>query len=130
MGRVAAGSVAAKVRAAQRLAVLHADRAERDARIAAAAAAVFEAQAAVRVHAERRAAAVAAAERAIADALAAERDANTAAGERIVAAVGRLRADGLRVGELAELLEVPPAEVRRWTRPPAAGPGRAGGAGE
>ena len=80
-------------------------RAERDARIAAAAAQVSAAQDTIRGNAERRALAAAAAERA-------ERDANAAADRRIDAAVRQLRADGLTVATIAELLHQSVPQVR------------------
>ena len=78
MGAVTNSAVTARGRTRQRAAVQLADRAERDARIAAAAARAAAAQDAIRANAERRALAVAAAEQAIAAAERDERDANAA----------------------------------------------------
>jgi len=93
-----------------------ADRAVRDARIAAAAAAASDAQVAIQANAERRALAVAAAELAIAGAERAERDANAAALEEILSAVRALRADGLTVARIAELLQLPVPRVRQFIK--------------
>ena len=82
-------------------------QAERDTRIAAAAAQVAAALDTIRVNAERRTLAVAAAQRAIANAERDERDANTAADRQIRTGVGQLRADGLTVAAISELLQLP-----------------------
>ena len=74
------------------------------------------AQDAIRANAERRALAVAAAQRAIAAAERAERDANAAADEQILAAVRQLRADGLTVAEIAELVRLPVPRVRQLVK--------------
>ena len=105
MGAVTNSAVTARSRTRRRAASGLTGRAERDARIAAAAAAVSAAQDTIRGNAERRALAVAAAERA-------ERDANAAADRRIDAAVRQLRADGLTVAAIAELLQLPAGQVR------------------
>ena len=84
-------------------------RAERDTRIAAAAAQVSAAQDTIRGNAERRALAAAAAERD-------ERDANAAADRKVDTAVRQLRADGLTVAAIAELLHLPAGQVRRLVR--------------
>ena len=87
VGAVTNTAVTARGRDQGRAAAELAERAERDARIEAAAARVAAAQDAIRANAERRALAVAAAQRAIAAAERAERDANAAADEQILAAV-------------------------------------------
>ena len=131
MGVVTNSAVTARARTRRRAAGELTGRAERDTRIAAAAAQVSAAQDAIRGNAERRALAVAAAQRD-------ERDANAAADRRIDAAVRQLRADGLTVAAIAELLHLPAAQVRRlikrahhaagggaaaWAAPEGRGPG-------
>ena len=116
MGAVTNSAVTARGRTQQRAAVQLADRAERDARIAEAAAAASDAQVAIQANAERRALAVAAAELAIAGAERAERDANAAALEEILSAVRALRADGLTVARIAELLQLPVPRVRQFIK--------------
>ena len=119
MGRVANGAVAARARAQQRVAALHADRAARDARIEDAAAAVFaELDGKVKA-AQRRALAVAAAQRAITDAHRVEAEAVAAADQRIAGCVAALKAEGLTVAQIADLLTLPAGEVRRALRGPA-----------
>ena len=134
MGAVTNSAVTARGRTQQRAAVQLADRAEREARIAAAAARASDAQVAIQANAERRALAVAAAELAIAGAERAERDANAAALEEILSAVRALRADGLTVARIAELLQLPVPWVRQFIKQartpgnddtPAAAPGAA-----
>jgi len=119
VGAVTNSAVTARARTRRRAAGELTGRAERDARIAAAAARVSAAQDTIRGNAERRALAVAtaqravaAAERAIAAAERDERDANAAADQRIDAAVRQLRADGLTVATIAELLHLPAGQVR------------------
>jgi hypothetical protein len=112
VGAVTNSAIAGRGRALQRAAAAQADRAERDTRIDAAAAQVSRAMDAIRAAAERRALAVAAAERAIANAERDERDATTAATERIVTAVRQLRAEGLTIAKIAELLGLPMQRVR------------------
>ena len=107
-------------------------RAERDTRIAAAAARVAAAKDTIRGNAERRAVAVAAAQRAVAAAQRDERDANAAADQQIDAAVRQLRADGLTVAAIADLLHLPAGQARRLVRRghlTAAGGGAAASAG-
>ena len=116
MGAVTNSAVTARGRTQQRAAVQLADRAVRDARIAAAAAAASDAQVAIQANAERRALAVAAAELAIAGAERAERDANAAALEEILSAVRALRADGLTVARIAELLQLPVPRARQLVK--------------
>ena len=148
VGAVTNSAVVARARTRRRVAGELTGRAERDARIAAAAARVSAAQDTIRGNAERRALAVAAAqwavaaaERAIAAAERDERDANAAADRRIDAAVRQLRADGLTVAAIAELLHLPAGQVRglvkrahltaggRAAAPAAAGAPAPGGAG-
>ena len=102
-------AVTARARTRRRAAGELTGRAERDARIAAAATKISAAQDTIRGNAERRALAAAAAERD-------ERDANAAADRRIDAAVRQLRADGLTVAAIAELLHLPAGQVRRLVR--------------
>ena len=102
-------AVTARARTRRRAAGELTGRAERDARIAAAATKISAAQDTIRGNAERRALAVAAAEQA-------ERDANAAADRRIDAAVRQLRADGLTVAAIAELLHLPAGQVRRLVK--------------
>jgi len=109
VGAVSNSAVTARARTHRRAVGELTGRAERDARIAAATAIVSVAQDTIRGNAERRALAVAAAERA-------ERDANAAADRRIDAAVRQLRADGLTVAAIAELLHLPAGQVRRLVR--------------
>ena len=130
VGAVTNSAVTARARTRRRAAGELTGRAERDARIAAAAARVSAAQDTIRGNAERRALAVAtaqravaaaeravaAAERAIAAAERDERDANAAAEQRIDAAVRQLRADGLPVATIAELLHLPAGQVRGLVR--------------
>jgi len=116
VGAVTNSAVTARGRTQQRAAVQLAGRAERDARIAAAAARASDAQVAIQANAERRALAVAAAELAIAGAERAERDANAAALEEILSAVRALRADGLTVARIAELLQLPVPRVRQFIK--------------
>ena len=129
MGTVANGAVAARARAQQRVAVLHADRAARDARIEDAAAAVFaELDGKVRAG-ERRALAVQAAQRAITDAHRVEAETVAAADQRIAGCVAALKAEGLTVAQIADLLTRPAADVRRALRAVTApGPSPADGA--
>jgi DNA-directed RNA polymerase specialized sigma24 family protein len=113
---VANGAVAARARAQRRVAALHADRAARDARIEDAAAAVFaELDGKVRAG-ERRALAVQAAQRAVTDAEEAERVEVAAADQRIAGCVAALKAEGLTVAQIADLLTLPAGEVRRLLR--------------
>ena len=137
VGAVTNSAVTARARTRRRAAGELTGRAERDARIAAAAARVSAAQDTIRGNAERRALAVAtaqravaaaeravataeravaAAERAVAAAERDERDANAAADQRIDAAVRQLRADGLTVATIAELLHLPAGQVRGLVR--------------
>jgi len=109
-------AVTARARTRRRAAGELTGRAERDARIAAAAAQISAAQDTIRGNAQRRALAVAAAQRAIDLAERAERDANAGADRRIDAAVRQLRADGLTVAEIAELLHLPAGQVRRLVK--------------
>ena len=141
VGAVTNSAVTARARTRRRAAGELTGRAERDARIAAAATRVAAAQDTIRGNAERRALAVAAAQRAVAAAERDERDANAAADRRIDAAVRQLRADGLTVAAIAELLQLPPAgQVRGLVRrahltaggraaAPSAGAATPGGAG-
>ena len=133
MGAVTNSAVTARARTRRRAAGELTGRAERDARIAAAAAQISAAQDTIRGNAQRRAMAVAAAERA-------ERDANAAADRRIDAAVRQLRADGLTVAAIAELLQLPAGQVRGLVKrahltaggraaAPSAGTAAPGGAG-
>jgi len=133
VGAVTNSAVVARARTRRRAAGGLTGRGERDARIAAAAAQVATAQDTIRGNAERRALAVAAAERD-------ERDANAAADRRIDAAVRQLRADGLTVAAIAELLHLPAGQVRGLVRrahltaggraaAPSAGAATPGGAG-
>jgi hypothetical protein len=129
VGTVTNTAVTARAGAQQRLQAVHARRAERDARVADAAAEVFQAQHTIRGNAERRALAVAAARTAIAAAEQAERDANHAAQQRILAAVGRVKGEGLTVARIAELLQLPVPDARRLVRRAATtAPGAIGGA--
>ena len=116
MGAVTNSAVTARARTRRRAAGELTGRAERDARIAAAAARVTAARDTIRGNAERRAVAVAAAQRAVAAAQRDERDANAAADQRIDAAVRQLRADGLTVATIAELLHLPAGQVRGLVR--------------
>ena len=144
VGAVSNSAVTARARTRRRAAGELTGRAERDARIAAATAIVSVAQDTIRGNAERRALAVAtaqravaaaeravataeravataeravaAAERAVAAAERDERDANAAADQRIDAAVRQLRADGLTVATIAELLHLPAGQVRGLVR--------------
>lgn len=141
MGRVANSAVAARARAQERLAALHVGRAARARRIEDAAAAVVAELDGKALAGERRALAVAAAQRAITDAELAERAAVTAADQRIAGWVAALKAEGLTVAQIAELVMLPASDVRRLLRHPApawaaadqpdAGPaGRTGGSGD
>ena len=133
VGAVTNSAVTARGRTQRRAAARLTGRAERDARIAAAATRASAARVAVQANAERRALAVAAAELAIAGAERAERDANAAALEEILSAVRALRADGLTVARIAELLQLPVPRVRQFIKqarttgtpaaPPATGEG-------
>jgi hypothetical protein len=116
VGEVTNSAVTARGRTQQRAAAQLVDRAVRDARIAAAAARASDAQVAIQANAERRALAVAAAELAIAGAERAERDANAAALEELLSAVRALRADGLTVARIAELLQLPVPRVRQFIK--------------
>jgi DNA-directed RNA polymerase specialized sigma24 family protein len=116
VGAVTNSAVTARARTRRRVAGELTGRAERDARIAAAATQVAAAQDTIRGNADRRALAVAAAERAVADAERDERDANAAADQRVDAAVRQLRADGLTVAAIAELLHLSAGQVRRLVR--------------
>ena len=116
VGAVTNSAVTARARTRRRVAGELTGRAERDARIAAAAARVSAAQDTIRGNAERRALAVAAAEGAVAAAERDERDANAAADRQIDAAVRQLRADGLTVAAIAELLHQPAGQVRGLVR--------------
>ena len=109
VGAVSNSAVTARARTHRRAVGELTGRAERDTRIAAATAIVSVAQDTIRGNAERRALAVAAAERA-------ERDANAAADRRIDAAVRQLRADGLTVAAIAELLHLSGGQVRGLVR--------------
>jgi hypothetical protein len=111
VGAVTNSAVTARARTERRAAEELTGRAERDARIEAAAAQVSAAQDTIRANAERRALAVAAAQRAIA-ADRDERDANAAADRQILAAVRQLRADGLTVAKIADLLHQPAGQIR------------------
>jgi len=113
VGAVTNSAITARGRTQQRAAAQQTDRAERDARIATATGVVSAAQEAILMNAERRALAVAAAELAIAGAEQDERDANKAALEQIVSAVRALRADGLTVAKIAELLQLTVPRVRQ-----------------
>lgn len=119
MGRVANSAVAARARAQERLAALHVERAARDQRIEDAAAAVFAELDEKTLAGERRALAVAAAQRAITDAELAERAAVTAADQRIAGWAAALKAEGLTIGQIAELVTLPASDVRRLLRDPA-----------
>jgi len=116
VGVVTNAAVTARTRTRQRAAGELTGRAGRDARIAAAAARVSAARDTIRGNAERRALAVAAARKAIDAAERDERDANAAADRQIDAAVRQLRADGLTVAAIAELLHQPAGQVRRLVR--------------
>ena len=116
VGAVTNSAVTARARTRRRAAGEQTGRAERDARIAAAAAQVATAQDTIRRNVERRALAVAAAQRAVAAAERDERDANAAADRRIDAAVRQLRADGLTVAAIAALLHLPAGQVRRLVK--------------
>ena len=116
MGAVTNSAVTARARTRRRAAGEQTGRAERDARIAAAAAQVATAQDTIRRNVERRGLAVAAAQRAVAAAERDERDANAAADRRIDAAVRQLRADGLTVAAIAALLHLPAGQARRLVR--------------
>ncbi|GGM09540.1 hypothetical protein [Nakamurella endophytica] len=120
MGKVANAAVAARARAQERMAALHAERAARDQRIEDAAADVFAELDAKTAAAARRALAVEAAQRAIADAEQAEREAVAAADARIGTGVAALKGEGLTVAQIAELVTLPAADVRRLLRGPAA----------
>ena len=109
MGVVTNSAVTARARTRRRAAGEQTGRAERDARIAATAAQVATAQDTIRRNVERRALAAAAAERD-------ERDANAAADRKVDTAVRQLRADGLTVAAIAELLHLPVAQVRRLVK--------------
>jgi len=116
VGAVTNSAVTVRARTRRRVAGELTGRAERDVRIAAAAAQVATAQDTIRGNAERRALAVAAAQRAIAAAERDERDANAAADRRIDAAVRQLRADGLTVAAIADLLHLPAGQIRGLVR--------------
>ena len=116
VGVVTNAAVTARTRTRQRAAGELTGRAGRDARIAAAAARVSAARDTIRGNAERRALAVAAARKAIDAAERDERDANAAADRQIDAAVRQLRADGLTVAAIAELLHQPAGQVRGLVR--------------
>jgi len=116
VGAVTNSAVTARGRTQRRAAARLTGRAERDARIAAAATRASAARVAVQANAERRALAVAAAELAIAGAERAERQANAAAVEEILAAVRTLRADGLTVTGIAELLQLPVPRARQLVK--------------
>ena len=112
MGAVTNSAVTARARTRRRAAGELTGRAERDTRIAAAAAQISAAQDTIRGNAQRRALAVAAAQRAIDLAERAERDATAAADREIDAAVRQLRGDGLTIATIAELLHLPAGQVR------------------
>lgn len=120
MGRVSNAAVAARTRAQERMAALHADRAERDRRVEDAAAAVFGELNGKSAAGERRALAVQAAQRAIVEAERVEREAVAAADQRITGSVVALRDEGLTVTQIAELVTLPVADVRRMLRSPSA----------
>lgn len=116
MAKTANADVAARQRARQRLTAMRAARAERDRRIEDAVTAGLAA-------ADDRAAADSRYELAVEAARlaqleaerAAERD-RASADEKATAAVVALRADGVSASEIAELLTLPIAEVRRMAR--------------
>ena len=85
-------------------------------RVLAVTARASAAHVAIQANAERRALAVAAAELTIAGAERAERDANAAALEEILSAVRALRADGLTVAKIAELLQLSVPRVRQFIK--------------
>ncbi len=119
MGKVANAAVAARARAQERMAALHVQRAARDRRIEDAAAAVFAELDRKAAAEERRALAVAAAQRAITDAERAEREVVATADQRIAGWVAALKAEGLTVTQIAELVTLPATDVRRLLRDPA-----------
>jgi hypothetical protein len=119
VGKVANAAVAARARAQERLAALNVERAARDRRIEDAAAAVFAELDGKAAAGERRALAVAAAQRAITDAELAEREAVAAADQRIAGCVAALKAEGLTVAQIVELVTLPATDVRRLLRDPA-----------
>ena len=125
VGAVTNAAVTARGRTQRRAAVQQAGRAERDTRIEAAAAQVTAARDTIRGNAERRALAVAAAQQAITTAERVERDANAAADEQILAAVRQLRADGMTVAGIEELLHLSVPRVRQLIKRSHA-PGNAG----
>jgi hypothetical protein len=116
VGVLTNSAVTARARTQRRAAEELTGRAERDTRIAAAAARVAAAQDTIRGNAERRALAVAAARKAIDVAERDERDANAAADRQIDAAVRQLRADGLTVATIADLLHQSAGQVRRLVK--------------
>ena len=116
MGAVTNSAVVARGRVQRRLAAQLAGVADRESRIAAAAARAASAQDAIRANGERRALAVAAAERAVAAAEQAEREANAVASVELLAAVRALRGDRLTVAGIAELLELPVPRVRQLVK--------------
>lgn len=121
MARVANEQVAARQRARTRLASVWAARAERDRRIEDAVAAGLAATD-ERVAADRRRdLAVEAARLAVVEAERVADQQRAAADERAAGAVRALRAEDVPVAQIAELLEMTAADVRRVLRVPAAG---------
>ena len=95
---------------------MRAARAERDRRIEDAVTAALAAADERAAADQRYELAVEAAHLAVLEAeRAAERD-RAVADEKIIEAIAGLRADGVSVGEIAELLSLPPADIRRMTR--------------
>ena len=116
MAKVANAEVAARQRARERLAGVWAARAERDRRIEDAVTAGLAA-ADERVAVDRRRdLAVEAARLAMVEAERVADQERAAADERAAAAVAALRAEGLPLPQIAELLQLPVADVRRVLR--------------
>ena len=127
MGAVTNSAMAGRGRDRQRAAARLTGEALREERVAGAVAQAAAAQDAIRANGERRSLAVAAAERAIAAAEQAERDGNAAATVELVAAVRLLRADGVTVAGIGELLQLAVPRVRQLIKQgTAAGVGGAG----
>lgn len=116
MAKTASADVAARQRARARLAAMRAARAERDRRIEDGVTAALTASDERAAADQRYELAVEAAHLAVLEAeRIAERD-RAVADEKIIEAIAGLRADGVSIGEIAELLSLPPADVRRMAR--------------
>ena len=116
VAKVANAEVAARQRARERLAAVWAARAERDLRIEdAVTAGLAAADARVAVD-RRRDLAVEAARLALVEAERVADQERAAADERVAGAVAALRTEDVPVAQIAELLQLPVAEVRRVLR--------------